>query len=211
MRTLAQLISVVLHPLLVPTYLVGVLCFALPPGVVVGLGLDGRAVLLRTWGLTFWLPALLVAGLQQLGLINSVELPERRQRPLPLLITALAFGAAALRLGQIYHAGNLAALLFGMALAALLTLFITLFWKISAHGVGMGGAVGLFTVFVLNERLPLTVAWAWWLLVLLLAAAVAWARLRLAAHTPAQVLAGLALGTGVSLAVALAEWPTVAP
>ncbi|OON70787.1 hypothetical protein B0919_01895 [Hymenobacter sp. CRA2] len=180
------------------------------PGELLPLSIDaGKQVLLRTWLITFWLPALLIWVLQRLGCISSVELYERRQRPLPLLIAAMAFGGAALHVGQLYQASSLAIMLAGVGLSVLLTLIISFFWKISAHGMGMGGAIGLFGALLLHARLPLAQAWLWLLLAVLLAAAVGWARLRLQAHTPAQVLAGLALGTGVSVFVCLYAWPAV--
>ncbi len=200
-----------LHPLLLPTYLVALLCYAFPGGLELPTGLAFRGELvLRVWGLTFALPGLLVGLLQLRGHITSVELYERRQRPLPLLIAALAFGAATLHLSTLPHAGALAHVLLVMTLSALLTLIITLAWKISAHGMGMGGAIGLFAVLGLSQRLPPAQAALWLLGTLLLSGAVAWARLRLKAHSPAQVLAGLALGTGVVGLLTLYEWPTVA-
>ncbi len=68
---------------------------------------------------------------------------------------------------------------------ALLVTIINGYWKISIHSVGVGGGL-----------LVLMVAGGWGLWPAGVAAAlVAWARLRLGAHSPAQVAAGLALGT----------------
>ncbi len=69
---------------------------------------------------------------------------------------------------------------------------INIFWKISIHCVGVGGATALlFPIAGVGK------AWPVMLTVLL----VGWARLRLGAHTVPQVLAGFTLGAGVSLAV----------
>ena len=68
---------------------------------------------------------------------------------------------------------------------ALLVTLINGYWKISIHSVGVGG--GLLILMVVG-------GWGLWPAGVA-AAAVAWARLRLGAHSPVQVVAGLALGT----------------
>ena len=152
---------------------------------------------------TLGLPATGTALLLRSGLVaGTLELRERQQRPLPLLLAVLSFGAGALVLSrepQAYDA-LLRYMLTGMTLAVLLTLLVSLRWKISAHGVGVGGAVGLLTLlYVGGQGQPATL---WWLLgSLLLAGAVLRARLVLDVHTPAQAGAGFALGVGVVLGV----------
>lgn len=196
-RFLATVLSAVFHPLLVPSYLFYVVCYQLP-GVVVEPALPERwLVLAVVGGFTLGLPALATGLLVYLGLADSVELRAREQRALPLLLAGLSFGAAAWLL---HRPALFDPLLFqmmaGMTLAVLLTLGITLSWKISAHGVGMGGALGLLLLLHLGgETGP---AGAWWLAgTAVFAGAVGSARLTLSAHTPIQVWAGLALGFGL--------------
>jgi hypothetical protein len=207
-RTLAKLLSAVLHPLLVPSYLVAVLAYGFPPAL---LPLSGEArwqALLLVWGLTFWLPGLAVWLLVRSGRVSSVELYERRQRPLPLLLAATAFAAATALVAWVpaLRAPLLPLVLGGITAAVLLTLLITLWWKISAHGVGLGGAVGLLALLVARPGFyPTDERAAWWLAAAVLAAAaVFWARLRLQAHTPAQLWAGLGLGAALVLGVGVA-------
>lgn len=203
---LAYGLSVLLHPLLVPTYLLLLLGYGLPgslglpPGTVLPLSLP-----LQVWLLTFVLPGLLIWLLARRGFISSVELPDRRQRTLPLLLAAACFAAATVLLTQEPQTGPLLSRLFGaITLSVLLTVLITLWWKISAHGVGLGGAIGLIIWLLMSQQLPASPGWQLLGLMLALASAVAWARLRLRAHTPAQVAAGLALGTMVAVVVGLA-------
>lgn len=189
-----------LHPLLVPTYLLLLLRYELPLGAFVRPGL-----ILQMWLLTFGLPGLLIGLLARLGFISSVELPDRRQRTLPLLLAAACFAAATMLLAQAPQVGPLLSRLFGaITLSVLLTTLITRWWKISAHGVGTGGAIGLIIWLELTSQLPQLLAIPLLGLMLLTAAAVAWARLQLRAHTPAQVAAGIALGTAVAVVVGLA-------
>lgn len=65
---------------------------------------------------------------------------------------------------------------------------ITLWWKISVHAAIAAGAA---TVLLLVFGLALLVAWP-------LVALIAWSRVQVGDHTPAQVLAGVALGIVVN-------------
>ncbi|MBG8554401.1 hypothetical protein [Hymenobacter guriensis] len=196
---IAHFLSVAFHPLLVPTYLVLWLVHRMPaeqlprPWFTVAL----------TAGLTFGVPALGTALLYAFGRVSSLQLGERRQRYSPLLLAALSFGAAAYLVPQLTGTPpQLALLLAGMALAVTLTFLITFWWKISAHGVGMGGALAM--LLVLWGQHPALPATCLSLSAgLVLAAAVAWARLILRAHTKAQVAAGLLLGLAAGLGLIL--------
>ncbi|WP_426489972.1 hypothetical protein [Hymenobacter sp. 102] len=185
-KRLATLLSAVFHPLLVPSYLAGLVELQQASG--------GS----RFWAVvvfTFVLPTGAALLLLRLGRIDSLEMPRRQQRAWPLGLAALSFGAGAGWLHWQHAAPALVVGLAGMALAVLLTFLITLRWKISAHGVGMGGAAGLLLALHQQHRISLE----WVLVSAGLAAAVGWARLVLRAHTPAQVWAGLALGLSVAL------------
>ncbi|MBT2556928.1 hypothetical protein J7E24_03970 [Hymenobacter sp. ISL-91] len=200
-RLLATVLSAVFHPLLVPLYLFYIVCYQLP-GVAAHPVLPGRGLVLALVAAgTLGLPGLGTALLVWLGYADSVELRQRRQRTAPLLLAALSFGATAALLHQSQQPDSLLfQMMAGMTLAVLLTLLITLRWKISAHGVGMGGAFGL--LLLLNFGGAAGAPGAWWLVGgAVLAAAVSHARLVLDAHTPAQVWAGLALGLGVALGI----------
>lgn len=185
-RRIAAFLSVVFHPLLVPSYLAGLVALQQA---------RGSSWLWAVVVFTFLLPTGAAVLLLRLGRIDSLEMPQRQQRAWPLGLAALSFGAGAAWLHWQHAAPALVVGLAGMALAVLLTFLITLRWKISAHGVGMGGAAGLLLALCLLGR-----AEVWWALgAVTLAAAVGWARLELGAHTPAQVWAGLALGLSVAL------------
>ncbi|QIX61398.1 hypothetical protein HER32_09495 [Hymenobacter sp. BT18] len=193
----ATFLSVVFHPLLVPTYLAALVVIGSTPTQS-----SGSLTLGVVAGCTFGLPALGTGLLYYRGRLESFMLQERRQRYGPLLLTACCFGLATYLVTNSPGVPRLLPLLLGgMTVAVLLTFLITFWWKISAHGVGMGGA--LATLLMLGRP-----SWGWAALFglalgLTAAAAVAWARLALQAHTRAQVWAGLLLGLTTGLAVIL--------
>lgn len=199
-RTIATFFSAAGHPLLLPSYLYYVVCYQLPGVVEYSLRPQRWHLMGLVLLFTFILPTIGTALLLWSGLVKgSLELRERQQRPLPLLLATGSFGAAALLLTHAPQALDLLLpnMMVGMTLAVLLTLLISLRWKISAHGVGVGGAVGLFTLLYIPNGNP-AILW-WWLGSIVLAVVVLYARLALKAHTPAQAWAGFVLGLGLVL------------
>ena len=112
----------------------------------------------------------------------------RRQR-----VTVMAFILASVGAGIALLAGlgaprSVIAMIIAMTatLAGLLT--VTVAWKISIHSAIASGAVAM-----------LALAYGPWMLTgYLLVAAVAWSRIALRHHTPAQVLAGACLGAALA-------------
>ena len=196
-RWLAHGLSGVFHPLLVPSYLVGALLWGAP--TLFTLAPAGRlpvvAVVVIT---TFLLPALGTLVLVRAGRVASLLMPDHRERSGPLLLALAGFAAAARLLLAVEPLLGLTMAL--QAVAVALTWGITRYWLISAHGVAMGGAVGL--VLLLGRLVPGSSAWPL-AAVLMLAGAVGTARLALDAHTEEQVWAGLALGLGVGVGAAV--------
>nr|WP_310587086.1 hypothetical protein [uncultured Arsenicibacter sp.] len=203
-NTLARIISVAFHPLLMPTWLFGILLYQVP----VVLGLDTFSVELRIRLLvliligTFAVPSLLIYFLFRSGYVRSLHLDDRLDRRLPYLITGFVYSFLtflfAFRMQLISDvAPEIAVILGSITMSILLVGIISLFWKISAHGVGIGGSLGAVAGIVLKfseTDLVYTLA-----MLILLAGIILSARLQLNAHTPSQASVGLLLGIAVSL------------
>ena len=98
----------------------------------------------------------------------------------PVIVTHVAQGPRALQ-----------ALFVTEFCLAIITLLITTFWKISQHAGGIASLSTMLVALVGPAAAP----------ALLLVPLVGWARVRVKAHTPAQVVAGAMLGFVVSSAV----------
>lgn len=173
-----------------------VLVIAMPP--VVGLIAHGwRGAL---WGLLAsalcgGVPALVIALGVRSGRLDSHHLVDRARRTGPLL-TAVAAVVGTLVLLAVLDAPTLLVATVTAMLAALaVTVPITLRWKISFHAAVSAGTVVVFAHIL--PPLPTAVVGA------LVVALICWARVRVTHHTPAQVLAGAAVG-------ALTTWGTLA-
>ncbi|MBU1821851.1 MAG: hypothetical protein KKG00_10125, partial [Bacteroidetes bacterium] len=146
---LALLLSTVLHPLLMPTYLFGAL-FLLTPELMgvsmLGLSAQGSLLLLVFLN-TFVAPALLIYYFYRMGFIRSLHLDELRDRRIPYLTTLLIYTFSTYLFGwQLQPISDLApqiaiilgSITFSIAIVAL----VSLRWKISAHATGIGGCMG---------------------------------------------------------------------
>ncbi|AGL20929.1 hypothetical protein [Actinoplanes sp. N902-109] len=143
----------------------------------------------RWWGLpgavfAVGLPmAYVLRGVRQ-GRLTNHHIPEREHRRLPLLvgIGSLAVGVTVLLL--LGAPREVLALLAAGGTGLVVYAVVTHWWKMSIHaGVAAGTAATLTVVYG-----PLA------LLSVPLVALVGWARVRLSAHTPAQVIVGAAVG-----------------
>lgn len=195
---LAYWLSVLFHPLLLPLMLYAVLFYFSPAAVS---PLSGPLRLYVLGGIaiaTFLIPALFIYILYQFEAITSLQLDNQRDRTLPLLVTTVVYGAFtyffATQLGSITA---VYLILGSITVAVGLVTLINLFWKISAHSVGISGVVGsligIHFKFAESELFyPILVS-------IPVAGLLMSARLALNAHTPLQILAGCTLGLCISL------------
>ena len=207
-KTLAQLLSILFHPLLVLTYAL-LLLMALNPYAfsVRSLG-DKRAMILfiSVFSTSFMLPAFGTALMKPLGLIKTWEMKDKLERTGPYILSGIFY----LWLYKNLDATDQAPALFnqfvlGATIGLFFAFFFNIFTKISAHAVGMGG---LFGMLLLTDR-----AWGGGILnvsafggtfqlslnmllaiVAILAGLVGTARLTLGAHVPADLYRGYAAG-----------------
>ncbi|MBX2928900.1 MAG: hypothetical protein KF852_13780 [Saprospiraceae bacterium] len=208
-RIPAQAISVLLHPLLMPTYMLALLLLVNPYlfGVNHIGDMNSRVLLLRVFASTYFIPAIAIVMLRLLGLIESLEIRDRRERTIPYIITGV-FYLWLFRnlLGNAQIPTAYTIFMLGATIGLFLAFFINIFSKISAHAVGMGGLLGmvLITMFYFSyDTFSLQTAWFGMLhfnmvvvllVVLLAAGMVGSSRLYLDAHEPSEVYGGFAVG-----------------
>ena len=187
----AQILSDLFCPLLVPTY-----------GIALALwGTSLRALPERSRWLatlviaiiTGLVPLVVIAVLRQTGRVSDNSMSNREQRPLPMAITMLCYVAAGLFLGSARAPLWLRVFFYGAALATAIDTVITFRWKISAHTTAMGGLTGLILWLAVAGMADVS-AMAILSIGIVLAGTIATSRLILGRHTLAQVMAGLLLG-----------------
>ena len=197
-RKIANTLSWVLHPFLLPVYLMALLLtmttFAL---------YSANVKFYFMWVVALYaiiIPFLTLGILRSLGRISDFRVDDRRERLRPPPIGPVCYVRCALTCATIPSAIFLRKFMVAAACCEAMCLVVSLRWKISLHLTGMGAIVALLVVMnvvgVGNMLIPLAAA-------ILCAGALASARLYLGCHNPRQVAAGFFGGFCVSLLAVL--------
>ncbi len=208
---LAKFLSYIGHPLLVLTYMLLILLATNPYAFGVRAMSDKDAVLLlvAVFSTTFLLPGFGVALMKPLGLIQSLQMPDKMERIGPYIITGIFYLWLFKNLfsGGGHYPALFSKCVLGATIGLFMAFLINIFTKISAHATGMGGFIAmlLLTAFSWrNSALDLDVPGGNLLLSgtavaaigIIFAGAVGTARLALGAHTPADLYRGYGVGFG---------------
>ncbi len=193
-KKIARILSVVLHPLLVPSYFVLIL-YNLPLYSDVGIPVRIKnMVLLFVFLMTFALPVLIVLGIWLLKLIKDLEMQNRQERIIPMVVISVFFYITFYSIRQLSVFEPLTLFMLGSTVLVLLGLILNYFYKISQHMIGWGGFAGALLSLSYTWHTPLY----FWIFGVLLASGLAgYARLKTASHTPVEVYSGWLLGAGV--------------
>ena len=192
LHILSQACSILLHPLLMPTYGMALYFEALQrmrpelPAAYCTIGIVGTILL------TLLIPAGCIIFLWKTKRIDSLSIDDPKQRTSPYIYTIMAYGFWAYFVHQVLHLPILILLIaIGAMLALVAVTVINHWWKISAHLTGIGGLLGGICSFALYygyTPIILIIITLMWSLILM------YARLYLQAHTALQVVCGLLLG-----------------
>lgn len=193
MKTIAHIISYVCHPLLMATYGCLIVFFGLTNSIYfVFTPLKIKLVLVLTvFSFTFLLPALNLLILYKLNYVSSLKIENRKERTFPLIMTSLCYFGLFYMIYDFNIWPAVKLFILGGGLCILSAAIINLWWQISAHMIGVGGLFGVLFAISFFMHLPIFMAITG---CLLLAGCIGFARLKLRAHTPAQVYAGFVFG-----------------
>ena len=189
----AKIISVVLYPLFIPTYGIGLFCYAHKIHIAPLNVLWIVMAIIGTFLFTCVIPVTAIWIMKKRGEIKNLYMEDSRERTMPYLYAVVGFAFWSYLLVSILHAPLfLSYIAIGATVSIGLVALINRWWKISAHMIGCGGLVGgLFCYCLGLNAIPTWSTFGGWFGLSLL---LMWARLRLDAHTPAQVCAGWLLG-----------------
>lgn len=184
-------ISVVLHPLFLPT-ISALLIFQMPvypfsfytpyaTWIVIAL----------TAVFTIFIPVFLIFLLKRSGFIQSYHMEEKKDRILPLFVVGLMMYLVVFvcRKWQLPVFWNIVMLL--SAMQVILTLGVSLFKKISIHLVGWGSLSGLIIYLIYAFEVNYFI---WLSLAILLSGLAAAARAALNAHKAGELIFGFVIG-----------------
>ncbi len=186
----AKIISIALHPIAMPSFLMlalfnsGTLVSFYPASVKL-------RIFLLIFVYTFALPLLMLPIFLRQRLVKTIHMFNHTERIIPFLFAFLFYAFSVYTLMGIQGLWVVKMFMLASSIAVFITLAVSFFWKISAHMVGMGGATGF--LLVLNLRLGADIL-EFMILALLLSGAVGTARLSLDEHSPSQIYTGYFVG-----------------
>ncbi len=190
-RPVAQLISYVFHPLLLATYLVIFLSMYFPAMVMAD---RGKAWVITAFVFVFTclLPTMNLLMLRSFKTIGSLTMESRKERIFPFVMITVIYGVIAYLFYNNLPFLKLNKLMLVVFALVLVSLLITLFFKISIHSLSIAGAVGI--VIPLNKAMEEPCLLIPTAVLIVLAGVVMSARLVLGAHTLREVLYGAMVG-----------------
>ncbi len=201
MRLAAQILSILLYPMLIPTYGIGILCWAIDTYTLPLPAAYVWMAVLGTFFLTCCIPLSVILLLIRQQVITNIYLYNPNERRLPYIYSLFACGCWCYFLHSMLH---LPSIVLAMAIAAtvvlLCVMIITHWWKISAHLSFMGTLLAAVIGYSWHTSInPL------WLIstLLVLTLLLMYARIYLKQHTTAQVIAGFTMGFTLTLLATL--------
>lgn len=194
-------ISVILHPIFIPIYVTLFLLY-IHPDAFSGFSEYDKITTLRIVGINvLFFPLITVLLLRAVKFIDSIQMHTRKDRIIPLIACGIFFfWAFTVFKEQHRYPAEITRFLLGIFLASSVALIANIYFKISLHGLAMGGWLGFFIVLLYKGSLFM----AWPLaLVIALTGLVATARLLVASHQPKDIYMGILLGILSQFAAAL--------
>lgn len=189
-RLFPNIISVLFHPLIMPT--LGV-WFILNSGSLYSLIYPNAKIriLVIVFSLTYLIPLLILPLFMYFRLIGHWQASERNERIFPLAVTAVIYYFTFTFLKSYQVLAFVAFFMLTTAIVMILLLIINFFSKVSLHMAGIGGLAGLL-LFMSMRVSPLN---GWFFIgSLILAGIIAACRLQLNAHNLLQISIGFFVG-----------------
>ncbi len=196
----ARIVSVIFHPLFVPTYFFSFLAWALPNSLEPIAPELQMKFILFIFIVTCVIPLLNVATFKVFGSIKSFAMPERRERILPFIFISVIYVAVT----YLFHVqarmnlnDNFLKFMVIIDMLVIVATIATFFFKVSVHAVTIWGLIGILVplnkITEVNSIFYPTVG------IVLLAGFIMAARLRIDAHNLREVMWGSVFGLATGL------------
>ena len=188
MKIISKILSYIFHPLLIPTWYVALLLYVNPFYFA---GMSKPLSIAIIWLNTFMFPAISILLLKKLDFIDSFEMPDKKERILPLVACIIFYVWSYLAVKKTNYPIVVHIFMLGTVASLFMTFVINVFHKLSLHMVGIGGA--LTAILLLVFIFPIDMS-NYFLCAVLLCGAIASARIYLQAHTLREVYSGFMVG-----------------
>ncbi len=191
MTTFSHLLSWIMSPILIPTYAI-IMVFYL--SMLSYAPTESKWIIIGiVFGLTAVVPGIGVWILTKFGDVSDYALSKRSDRLIPYTIVGACLLATGFYLTTTGLPEWVGYFFIGAAIATGVNLIVNFWWKISAHGAGMGGLIAM--IMVMNRYGLPQYNLIWWCVAAIIGAGLlGMARVWLGRHTPLQTVAGEIVG-----------------
>lgn len=188
---IAKIVSVLFHPLLIPTYTT-LLLFNLNSYIAFQIPYQAKLLILGMIVITtFFFPVLFILIMKRRGMIKSLHMENREERLYPFIITAIFYFLTYQMIRQLQISDVYKLFTLGSAILILISMVVNFFMKISIHMVGIGGMLGALIGLSLHINLNMIYSI---ILIIFVSGVIGYSRLKLNAHKPIQIYTGFLSG-----------------
>lgn len=189
---IANLVSVLFHPLIIPTYAFIVILVTYPYSFYQLNFKEKVFTAIVVFLNTFFLPLFAIALMKMLGFIKSFRMQTKEERVIPYIAIAVFYFSVFYYLNKFGELDPIfSILMLGATISVFLTFFFNLFYKISAHAVAAGNAICMIFFLALLSSYSLEIPL---MITILLAGMIGTSRLYLKSHYAADVFSGYLVG-----------------
>jgi hypothetical protein len=202
LKRTAEILSVVFHPIFIPLYGLIIIYSSNTLHSFLPVQLK-RMIFILVMANNVLLPMALATVLYARGAIRTFNARDRNERVLLLTFSLVMYSITAFLLLRMQVPGLFRAFFIAIAVVTLITLLITVFYRISLHASGIGGLLVL--VLLMSGLYHISMVWQT-VAVLLTGSAVLSSRIYLEDHSPREVWSGFFAGAvimGLSLLLIL--------
>jgi len=187
---IAKTVSVVFHPLFMPIYGI-IIIFSAPTLFGYLPGSIKKLIILIVLINNVLLPLSLMPYLRYRNYISSWTIENRSERMIPMFIASILYAATSYIIIRYPVPVFIKTFILGIFIISLLLTALNMWWKISLHSAAAGAMAALVLVLSFKMNSPLL-----WPLILVIVSAglVLSSRLKLNAHSPAEIWSGFFLG-----------------
>ncbi len=192
LRFLGKIVSYIFHPLFVPIYVIAYLVYIHPYAFSSLQEKQKMMKFISFFVITVFFPALTVFLLWRLKFSDSIFLRTQKERIIPYVaIITYFFWAWYVSKNQLENPSALVFFCLGLFICSSVALMANNYFKISMHGLGVGGGMAFFILlaWITTEPMGISVSVA-----TIVTGLVCTSRLLISDHHPAEVYWGLIVG-----------------
>jgi hypothetical protein len=195
-KRLAQIISIVFHPILIPTYGM-LLLLSIDTFFTFQIQFKAKVVLMiMMLSSTVLIPMILFFIFKRTGLIDDIYMKTKEERQFPYLSLTIIYFLLYFLFAKTELHPIFSFFLLTTTLISLVLLLMNQFWKISAHTAGIGGLTAMMIGLSSKLQIDLLLVIA---ITIFFSGMVGFARLKTNSHKPAEVYSGYLAGAMIFL------------